>query len=352
MAISQLHWRSLTRAINETKSPNSFLKRLLFGQHETKETDKIDLSVINRGRMIAPFVMKDAEALVVGGSNATFQTIEPPNIRIKRPFRPSELLEGRQPGTVIYPTADELSNAIRDFVAEETSYLADDITNSEELLCAQITDTGVITYQVGEPKAVFQITAPRPAGNNTAAITLWDDADASLPTPELDFLAAKRLISDAVGLGVTDVILGEKAASNFLRIAKAQNLLDKLHVEAGNVTFSSQFAQDGSIFHGTFCGVRVWEYGRTVSVEGVATRLIRTNYAIFVANVPGAEFRLYYGAIQDNKVLGRGSMFKSERFSKSWQQDDPAVDWVLATSRPLPWLRRPGAIVAMEVTNP
>lgn len=347
--INELRWSSLTPAINEMKSPNQFLKRLLFGNHVTLSTEDIELSVLNKGREIAPFVRKNGEALLVDGHTETFQTVQAPNIRIKRPFTPSELLYNRRPGTVIFPTTGEQISAVQQHIARDMQVMADLITNSEEYLCA-LALRGTITYSVS-PTEVFQVTYPKPPGNNVTLSTFWDDADPTLPDPEENFHTAKKLLSDEVGLGVTDAIMGEEAAQYFRFIVKRQgNLGQGPKLDTGRITFSEQFDQDGVIFLGTFCGIRCWEYSRSVDVDGSATPLVRSKYVEFVAATPAAEFTLYYGAIPDMKALN-GRRFQGERFSKSWEQEDPSQMIALAHSRPLPVPRRPGAMVSMKVVS-
>ncbi len=95
-------------------------------------------------------------------------------------------------------------------------------------------------------------------------------------------------------------------------------------------------------------GSRVWEYSRTVDVDGVPTSLVDPKKAIFFHNGPAAQNVLYYGAIADMKTIG--GRFMSKRFSKSWETDDPSVLWALLASRPLPISRRPGSVVDMIVS--
>lgn len=347
--INELKWASLTATINEIKSPNQFLKRLLFSRHETKPTENLEIGLLTRGRQIAPFVLKNGEGIMVSGHGETFQTVEPTNIRIKRPFTPSELLYNRRPGTPIFSSGAAMQiSAAQAHIARDMQGMADDITNSEEYLCA-LALQGTITYQV-DPQASFQVTFPKPAGHTITLTTFWDDADPTLPEPEMNVLTAKRLIAEEHGLQVTHCILGSEAAESFLKLAKRQGLLDQRHVSAGTVTFNEQFTNDGAIFLGIFCGISFWEYSRQVSVNGNLTDLVRAKYAEFLAVTPAAEWTLYYGAIPDMKAFQAGRI-QAERFSKSWEVEDPSAIMALAHSRPLPVPRRPGAVVSMKVVS-
>jgi hypothetical protein len=343
-----LHWASLTPAVNEIKSPNAFLKKLLFTQAETKSTEKIELSFWTGGRQTAPFVRKNGEAILVDGYGESFATVETPNIRIKRAIHPHQVMFERRPGTVIFPTRGEQTSAMDNYLALQSQRLSDLATNAEEWLCAMAL-RGVITYSVADQE-VFQITYPKPAGNTVVLTTFWDDADPSLPEIEKDFYTAKKLISDEVGLVPTDVILGSEAVLSFMKVLKHQQILNMLHLDAGAISLQTQFREDGAIYLGIFCGIKVWAYPRQVTHNGAATDLIRAKYAEFVCATAAAENVLYYGAVADDDAL-EGGLFVTQRFAKSFKTPDPSQRFLLLHTRPLPCTRRPGSIVSMKVIS-
>lgn len=351
--INELKWASLTATVNEIKSPNQFLKRLLWSNEEPKSTEDIEIGLISKGREIAPFVKKNGEGIMVAGYDETFQTVQPTNIRIKRPFTPSDLLYGRRPGTVIFsPGASMQMSAIRRHIATDMKVMADYITNAEEYLCSMALQ-GTVTYEVADQE-VFTITYPKPSAHNVTLSVFWDDADLTLPRPLKDVHSVKRLINGEVGLSVSDAICGIEAADALLELVESGNMkmlgLEGQNVQAGQVTFVSQFDNDGVIFLGNIGGIRFWEYGRTALLNGVATSMIRPKYVEFVTRSAAAQRVMYYGAIPDMKAL-QGRLFQGRRFSKSWENEDPSVLMALTHSRPLPVPRRPGAMVSMKVVS-
>ena len=346
--INELKWQTMTAAVNEIKSPNRFLNRLLFGAKRPVSTEDIEIDVLTKAREIAPFIRKNGEGIMVEGHGQIFQNVQAPNIRIKRPFTPSELLFGRTPGTIIFIEPGQQINAVQAHINRDLQVMADLITNAQEFLASQAIQ-GVISFSVADQE-VFTITFPKPAGNNITLTTFWDNADPTLPEPEINFLTAKRVISDEVGLAPTDCILGLEASESFLRLAKKQELLDRRNISAGMVEFTSGFDQDGVIFLGNFSGIRVWEYSRTASLSGVATSMIRPKFAEFVTASPAAELVEYFGAIPDIDAF-QGRLFQAQRFSKSWTVPDPSAQMSLLHSRPLPVPRRPGANVSMKVVS-
>lgn len=356
--INELKWQTLTAAINEMKSPNQFIKKLLFSNHNAVSTEDIEVHTIIRGREIAPFVRKNGEGIMVGGYTSKIQTVAPPNIRIKRPFQASELLFGRRPGTTIHlPNVGTQLSAIAAHIARDVQGLADMVTNAEEYLCCMALQ-GAITYET-EDEEVYQITYPRSADNN---ITMDDFLD-EIPSPaepgvmatRLENLvtSVKRLVADAVGLGVTDAICGLEAADAIRALLTMDELdvfLKPSSLTAGDATLVENFTDDGVLYMGRLFGIRFWEYGRTASLNGTATSMIRTKYIEFVSRSSASDRVLYYGAIADMDAL-QGRNFVGERFSKSWLEKDPSAMFALLASRPLPVPRRPDATVSAKVVS-
>jgi hypothetical protein len=354
--INELKWATLTATVNEMKSPNRFLQRIMFpGEGVTLPTEDIEIGRLTKGREIAPFVRKNGEGIMVTGHTEGFETVTAPNIRIKRPFTPSELLYGRRPGTVIFsPGAGMQMNAIRQHIARDMQVMADYITNAEEWL-ASMALLGVITYELADHD-VFSIDFQRAAGN-TITLTgndTWDTAvGSSTASPLADIHGVKRILQDH-GVQPTDCILGTEAADALLMMIEAGYIkmlgLEGLNVNAGEATFVSQFNEDGVIYLGKLGGVRFWEYGRTAThPDGSTTvNMVRPKFAEFISRSASSQRVMYYGAIPDMKLFS-GRLFQTKRFSKSWEEEDPSARMVLTHTRPMPVLRRPDTTVSMQV---
>lgn len=352
MPIDELKQVTMTEVVNNIDSPNQFLKRLLFSRHRSLPTETIEIDVVSRGREVAPFVRKNGEGIMVGARTAKGHSVEAPNIRIKRPLTSSELLYNREPGGVIYnPTAAQVANRVQRQIADDLQDMGDMITNAEEWLCA-LAIQGTISYEV-EDQEVFTITLPRPSANTIVLTTFWNDADKTKPRPLQNILAAKKVVADDGSPALTDAICGASAADAILELAESDNLpafKRDSGISAGDITFASQFSDDGVIFLGTMGGIRFWSYPRTVSLNGSSVAMIRDKYVEFVSRSPAADRVLYYAAIPDMTAL-RGRRFVGERFSKSWEVQDPSVYMALVHSRPLPVTRRLGAHVSMKVIS-
>jgi hypothetical protein len=354
--IDALTWQTLTGVVNEIRSPNQFVHRMLYmPNQQTLMTEDVRIGVLEGGREIASFVRKNGEAIMVGGISEKEQTVEAPNIRIKRPFTPSELLFGRRPGTrILLRQGESQMSDVQAHLARDLQHMANMVTNAQEWL-ACMTLQGVIEYMVADQE-VFRITFPRPAECNITLETFWDDATPSNVRVLKDLHMVKRVASDFEVPAITDAIMGTEAADAFMALVEGGNIKGfenagaNPNVMVGQATFTSQFTDDGAIFLGTVSGIRFWEYRRTAVLNGETTHMIRPKYVEFVSVSPASERVEYFGAIPDMHAL-QGGLISTQRFSKAWLEQDPSVMQSLIHSRPLPVPRRPAAHISMQVVD-
>jgi len=348
--------RSLTAIVNEIKSPNRFLQRELYGNSQTYASDTIEIGRLLHDRRTAPFVRRGSEGIMVPGHTSAVDTISPANIRIKRPFTATDLLTTRRVGgaPIYVQSGRPILSQLQQQIARDMQVMADYITNSIEWLCAMAL-RHQIDYAV-EDGEVFSVTFPRPNSMNQTLTVFWDDNDPTLPRPLADIFQVKAVMSEEVGLVPTDCLLGEEAALALMELVESGNVKmlgsDGERVVSGTIDFTTQFNSDGVIYLGTLGSVRFWFYQRTVTIDdGTVVPLIRPKFAEFYSNDPASMRQLAYGAIHDMAAVAQGlSGFMQERFSKSWDVQDPSARMILATSRPMPINRRP-ATVSVQVVE-
>lgn len=351
--INELKWQVLTPVVNNMRSPNQALRRFLFPDNtiDPQPTEDIVIDQLTGGRECAPFVRKNGEAILVGGYGTKSTTIAGPNIRIKRPFTPSELLFGRQPGTTPIVTGiGQVMSAVQAHITRDLQWMENLIVNTEELLVAQCLQ-GVMSYSQDDGD-VFTITLPKPAANNITLTTFWNDATPSNVRVLTDIHAVKRVLSE-IGFGATDAICGSEAASQLIQLAEtgALKFLDQRAVNGGFLDFTRQFDEDGLIYMGQLGGINFWEYSRTATLNGVSQNMVRPKYVEFVnRNADASGRRLYYAAIPDMTAF-QGGKCQAKRFSKAWLTEDPSAWNALIHSRPLPWFRRADTTVSVKVIS-
>ena len=346
--ISQLRHTTMTAVVNEIKSPNSFLKNLLWPREQKLFTEVAELATVDNTREIAPFIRRGGEAMLVGGHTRTLANLETPNIRLKRAFESSELVWGRQPGNVIFASQAEIRAAVSAYMARELKILDDMIVNCEEYMCSQILQGG-ISYSV-EGGDAFTATVPRSGSRSTVASTFWDQAS---PTPHADLHTMKELQAADSQPAPTIAICGSEAAATLIALAEGGTI--KLTnrdgtLDAGRIELQNHFTAAGAIYLGRLSGIDFWEYNRTATLNGVSVDMIRPKYIELVNPDNALSDRvMYYGAIDD--VILEGGTLARKRFAKSWKREDPSALFHLEASRPLPWSRRANATISLKVVS-
>lgn len=340
-----LSWASMTATVNEIKTPNSFLRNLLFSRERTFPTEQVEIGMLHGDRVMAPFVRRDGEAVMVDGLGEKFKTVSFPSIRIKRPLTASELLFDRRPGTVVFPTRRQQLSAIEEHIARDLANMMNLVENTEEWMCAQAL-TGVIEYSAAD-EAHFQVTLDKPATHTVNSAATWATATNDIT---VDFQTAKRLIDRSVGLATTHCLMSQEAATNFIANTAIEKKLDNRRIALGQLDLERQFAESGAMYLGRLNGIECWEYSRSVQMpDGSTVDLIGAGKVHFLSVQSQADNWMYYGAIPDMEAL-QGRTFQGRRFSKSWLEKDPSVYQSLIHTRPLPITRRPGFCVTMDTT--
>ena len=348
--ITELEWQSLSRVLEEIRTPYNFVERLLYGNTNTNGTEKIAVDSVIGGRRMAPFVRRGASAQLIPGMTHQFTTVEAPSIRAKRAFDCDRLFFERTPGSPIFIDGSTAATEVQRRIARDLQYAREQIDQTLEWMCCQ-TLTGTLTYNIsttdGQLGDAFTIDYGRPAAH-TVVLTgtdLWSDAASD---PHKDFNDAKDLASDA-GHQLTDVIMGGDAADAFVRNDQLASDLDNRRFVTGNLELINRFEQSGAQFMGQIYGIRCWRYNRSVTDPfGNSVALIEADKAHFVSANPGADNIIEYGAIADFDASPSG-LIQTRFFSKSWRTQDPSAQMYLWHSRPLPIPRRPESMVTYTV---
>src|SRR4029079_18737551 len=89
---------TLTAAVNEVKSPLSFVKNSFYAAEQTVPTVDVEIQTIRDGRSMAPFVKRDGAAIMVAADSEDGRIVKPAHILIKKPLSPSDLLDKRRAG--------------------------------------------------------------------------------------------------------------------------------------------------------------------------------------------------------------------------------------------------------------
>ena len=351
---SILNWVEATRAVNEIRSPNVALQRLLFSNHETHATETIEFAIESREPQTVRFSRPGTKAVPVDVDTWSFHNVSTPLINLIRPLHAVNAYFKRTPsaaGQMIFTSAGVVRQGVNFQLAKDMQVLADFITDTIEYMCA-LALRGSITIDASSYSGqledeAFTIDFGRTGGaTQLTAGTTWGSTGstmmANLQTAKRDFDARARL---PVDFG----ICGKNAADRIRADEAFKTDADRERVDVGFLLLQEQFNEMGLQRIGRVAGIEMWEYSRTVlSPDGSASLdLIRPDYVELVSRSSQAGMALHFGAIADFEALQQG-VLEAERFSKTWLERNPSAHYSMVQSRPLPILKRPNATYSIK----
>lgn len=327
--------RTLTAAVNAIKAPaRRVYNRIFAGFENMQPSDRLAFDVISGSEKLLSNISIFAPASVDDKTSRKTITLTAPRIANKRFVATAELNAYRQFGTAgVEMMKDRIAREQKDMRGKHDRTLEFWAVNA---LKGKIYDSDMTTVMVD-----YNVDA-----SHTPTLTgtdLWTDA-ASNPIAKLR--AWKQMIEDDsaanidawvafIGSGVMDALLVNSAVRELLKTDKG-----------------SQIAENGRIQR--LAEVELDEYnGSYLDSSSTRQRLIASDELLLVgicdelADVPYAPVvdDDAPGGVGNVGAGGQGTMF----FSKSWKEKDPSGRWVKCESRPLPVLKRPGAVINATV---
>lgn len=327
--------QELTRALIENLPAGRFLSTNFFGE-EIHGTEAIAIDVLKGTRTLAPFKARGSAAEVDNGKDFETKLYNTVMIALKRPTTASQLLRRNAGEQVFYvggPSTPAERAAAR--LAYDQAELANKVLRTIEKFCAD----ALVNDSFVPGGSLSSLDFGRSATH---------DYDVSDKGYIYDLEKAADLIALDSGLTATDVIMGSDYADGFLADTKVQKVLDSKNINPGIIAPNFKIGNGGRLV-GTFGGLRIWRYDEsfaTVSDETTTvSKMIPADKCLVISDLIRAT--VHYGIIDDVK----GGMFASKMFSKTWEQDDPSVQYVAVKSAPLPVVHQPDGAVVITKTS-
>lgn len=322
--------QELTKALIENLPAGRFLSTNFFGE-EIHGTEAIAIDVLKGTRTLAPFKARGASAEVDNGVDFETKLYNTVMIALKRPTTASQLFRRNAGEQVFYvggPSTPAERAAAR--LAYDQADLANKVLRTIEKFCAD----AIINDSFAPGGSLSTLDFGRSASH---------DYNVSANGYIYDIEKAADLIAQDSGLSATDVIMGSEYADAFLADTKVAKVLDSKNIQPGIIAPNFKIGNGGRLV-GTFGGLRIWRYDESyATISGETTtvsKMIPANKCVVISDQIRAT--VHYGIIDDVK----GGMFASKMFSKTWEQDDPSVQYVAVKSCPLPVVHQPdGAVV-------
>lgn len=355
---NEFRFEVLTTVLQELRTENDFVHKKLFaGKHATHAVETLRVEAWVGGRKMAPFVLPGASAIPLPGMATRSQTIQAPNMFVKRPISVQTALE-RVPGSPFVLTSgnENTGSPLLERMRKDLDYAKMQMAETLEWMCCRAL-TGTITYAVtpttgSQPGQQFTIVMGRASGNSITLTTTdqWDEPKAT-STKSIRKLIDEmdRTLNALLGLSIDTCIMDAGAADAFM---KNEQLLEDVTLlnsrGAGSIDFSSRLQNQGARYLGRVYGVDFWEYSRSsVDFWGNAVPLIASNTAHFFSSSPLAENSVEYGVIPNTGVPN--GLFQGELLSWATENEDRQGWNHYYQTRPFPVTLRPDAFFSVVV---
>lgn len=343
-------WRVLTRAIDERRRPNGFLRNFLFSDFNVNEAQVLEITVYQGDRQMVPFVKRGAAAQKVQGYGEQTRQVRPPMIRNMMSIESYKYLNKVPAGEM---GTDAIAPAVLRKINRDLDRLNDFADNAEEFLCGQVlgdaTGASKISYTAslgaGEETDVFELTYPRSAANFIDITTAADQWDNATPADPADVLYTAKARLAEVGLVATHCIMGKNVAATFrASSAVKQNLDYRRMTQAGPMPLGGDFdpaGMEGAVYFGEYAALQMWSYERQVQnlkTDGslaTTSDIIDPDSCYVISATPRSQFVMEYGGVEDLVAVQNNAMAQ-RRFVKAWTQDEPSGAFQLMETHPLP----------------
>lgn len=334
----------LTRALLQNMPVKRFFTERFFAE-EIHGTEKVDIDIVKGTQKIAPYVGKLAEASTSLRGNFVTKSFPTHNIAIKRPTNAVDMFKRQPGGDVMYIDGpSNPSERAAALLARDQAELANMVQRTIEKYAADALLDGEIAIKDENGNTLDTINFGRDASHtlSTSDITaVWNNGSAKI-VKDLNDMAA--LVARDAGITATDAVLGADAADAFMEDSKVQKILDIRNVDSGTVKLDLK-ANGGYRFLGYIGGLRIWRYDEVWNNNGTITPIMPAKKVLVLGDSLRAT--VHYGLINDVK----GGQFATKMFSKTWEQDDPSIQWLLVRSAPLPVVEQADGVVCATVLS-
>lgn len=326
----------MTQAVNMIQAPTMQVYDLLYRPKEhgvPSEEIKFDINSGSR-RILSAISVFDPATVTMKTGRKTI-TVEAPRLATKRHIAAGELVKARAFGEQFKLMS--MKNAI---AHEQQDMKFEHLRTMEYWACKSI--MGKILDADGSTLVDYNL----PADHNVTLVgtELWTDA-ASKPLENIE--TWQDTIGEDSGATITGwlAIAGKNAYKALLKNENVLKLLDPKSKD--------KIAKKGDVEE--LANTQLVKYvGSFEDDEGNKQEFIPADYFILLGLCDDLTDCPYAAVVDDEAPAGIGNVDIGSKnmvmfFSKQWPTKDPSGRWIKVECRPLPILRRPGAVVVAKV---
>ena len=315
----------LTRVVMSLPAPAPFLLNSFFRQVQTEQSEEIHFDVDSGRRRLAPFVSPVVAGQVVQSQGYTTKTFKPAYIKDKRIFNAERALK-RSIGEAIggdMPPAQRMAAVFANELRDQINML----TRRQELMAAEVLRTGK-TIVEGAMYPRVEVDFGR---DPDLTLRLVDDArwgEGAAVDPLEDLAQWSRLVTQKSGALANIVVMDLKAWQLFSAAPSVQDLLDR---QRGTATANPAVAGEGGRHMATIGDLEIWVYQSWFNDPDTDAQVPYLPPYTVILTGPDLEGTRCYGAIKDAEAGFQAVPY----FAKSWDDEDPAVRYMMLQSAPL-----------------
>lgn len=315
----------LNRVVASLPAPAPFLLNSFFRAVQTEQSEEIHFDVDSGRRRLAPFVSPVVAGQVVQSQGYTTKTFKPAYIKDKRVFdanRPFKRAIGERIGGDMSPD-QRLNAALAADLADQIAML----TRRQEVMAAEVLRTGKITVK-GDLYPEVVVDFGRHADLTPAALTGTARWGQSAAKPLQNLQDWSMAVTKQSGATANIVVMDAKTYGVFAADPAVKELLDRFR---GRESLNPTVIGEGGRFMGSIGDFEIWVYAGWYEDPDTGSLTPYLPDGTVIITSPDLEGVRAYGAIKDSKAGFRAVPF----FSKSWEEEDPAVRYLLLQSAPL-----------------
>lgn len=324
MSVNLFETRELTQQVNQLYPIGNFLTNTFFKNVKNPESEHIDVTIKKGKRRLAPFVSPKVGGKVVTSLGKTVATYKPAYIKDKRIFDVDTALSAQN---VFY--ADKLSpqQRLATRITEDLADQVDMIARRVEHMAAQALTTGTVSI-VGD--GIDEVVDFGMDSDHLVTLTgtaLWSN---SASDPRANLKTWRTLMQKDSGISPNIMIGDITAIDAYVNHPKVKDTLDSRRIDMGMI--NPTILPGGVTYYGfdRELGLDIYSYVEWYFDEETGEDVSLMPAGKIILGSDKAQTVLAHGMIKDLKAL-----YATKYFTKSWEEEDPSVRYLLTQSAPL-----------------
>lgn len=338
----------LLETLRVVRQPTSFFLDLLFNRQINFQTETVNFDVVyGDDRKLAPFVVPNVQGRASKMTGYEQRSFKPAYVKPKDIIDPNMVIE-RLPGEALGTGSLTLMQRRDAVVAELLRQHSVKHRNRQEWMAAKAIIDGKVTIK-GEdyPETLVDFRRHASLSYTLAGAALWSAGTAD---PLANLKTARVNANVRSGARIQKHVFGGSAWDMFTSRVNLKDLLDTRYKDSQSEIKTMTDGYEGVEFIGTIRSINdggrldIWVHtGKFLDEDGNEQFMMDQNTVVgFSEAVQGVRC---FGAIKD-----KNANYQSlEIFPKSWEEEDPSVEFLMTQSAPLMVPKQPDATFSIKV---